>query len=89
MAFTGMDTDAVRNLAGHLNGRADDIDALAAALSTELANVQWIGDDADGFRHDWDTTYRTQLHNISTALRDAGGAATFNANQQDDASARH
>jgi uncharacterized protein YukE len=86
--FQGMDVGAVRILAGHLSGRADDIDSLAASLSTELAHVQWIGDDADGFRHDWETTYKVQLHNISVALRDAGSRATFNATQQQDASTR-
>lgn len=86
--FQGMDTDAVRQLAGHLGGRADDIDSLATALSTELGHVQWQGPDADSFRHDWETTYKVQLHNISIALRDAGSRATFNATQQDQASAR-
>ena len=49
--------------------------------------MQWVGFDADGFRNDWQSTHRTQLHAVATALRDASTRATANANQQEQASA--
>jgi len=86
MAIKGMDIEAVRGLAGQLNARADEIDSLANALSAQLGNVEWLGLDADGFRGDWQNSYRVQLQTVSAALRDASTRATGNANQQEQAS---
>ena len=82
----GMDIEAGRLLAGHLNDRAHEIDILTSALTTELTNLQWLGPDADSFRHEWDTNYQAQLHNIAAMLRDVGGRVTANATQQETAS---
>ena len=84
----GMDTGAVRTLAGHLGTKAEEIDSLTAALTSELDGVQWMGTDGDTFRNDWHTTYRNQLSTISSALRDASSRAVSNAVQQEEASAR-
>lgn len=86
MAFTGMDVPAVRNLAAQLTAKADEIESIATLLSSQLDGIQWVGADADGFRGDWQSTHRTQLHTVATALRDASTRATSNANQQDEAS---
>jgi hypothetical protein len=86
MALTGMDIEAVRLLATQLNAKADEIDSIANTLTTQLGNVQWLGMDADTFRGDWNTSYRTQLQTVSTALRDASTRATNNATQQEQAS---
>ena len=86
MSFTGMDVMAVRNLANHLSAKADEIESLTNGLTTQLDGVQWIGTDADGFRHDWQSTHRTQLHAVATALREASSRANANATQQEEAS---
>jgi uncharacterized protein YukE len=86
-SFTGMDVQAVRSLASQLAAKADEIDSISNALTSNLHNVQWIGNDAEGFRNDWQSTHRTQLHTVSAALRDASTRATSNANQQEQASA--
>lgn len=80
--FMGMDIEAVRSLAGHLNAKAEEIDSLAAALTSELHGVQWIGSDGDAFRNEWELTYRSQLHAVSSALREASTTANANAAQQ-------
>jgi hypothetical protein len=77
---------AVRTLAGRLSAKADEIDAIANGLSSQLDGVVWVGFHADSFRSDWQSTHRTQLHNVATALRDAASRATANANQQEEAS---
>jgi uncharacterized protein YukE len=87
VSFTGMDIPAVRTLATQLSAKADEIESIANTLSSQLDGVQWIGFDADGFRNDWQSTHRTQLHAVATALRDASTRATANANQQEQASA--
>jgi uncharacterized protein YukE len=85
--FTGMDISAVRTLASQLSAKADEIESITNALSGQLDGVQWEGPDAQNFRTDWQNTHRTQLNNVASALRDASGRATSNANQQDEASA--
>lgn len=87
MAVVGMDVQEVRNLATQLNSKADEIDSIANSLSNQLNSVQWIGTDADNFRHDWQSSYASQLRNICSALRDASSRATSNANQQEQTSA--
>lgn len=48
--------------------------------------MEWIGKDADGFRSDWEGTYKTQLQNVANALKDAATKATKNAEEQESAS---
>lgn len=86
VGLTGMDVEAVRLLAGQLGAKADEIDQIASTLTTQLGNVQWLGTDADTFRGDWQSSYRTQLQTVSSALRDASTRATNNAVQQEQAS---
>ncbi|MDQ2587294.1 WXG100 family type VII secretion target [Saccharothrix yanglingensis] len=80
--FYGMDVDAIRVLAGQLAFKADEIDTIATTLSTQIDGASWSGPDADSFRSDWATSYRTQLTAVAGALRDASTRATNNANQQ-------
>jgi uncharacterized protein YukE len=83
----GMDIQAVRNLATQLNSKADEIDSIMNLLTQLLDQAIWTGPDATTFRNDWHTTHRTQLHAVSTALRDASQRSSQNASQQEQASA--
>lgn len=85
--FTGMNISEVRSLATQLSTKADEIDSIANALSSQLNGVQWVGADADNFRNEWQSTHRGQLSAVAHALRDASTRATVNANQQEEASA--
>jgi uncharacterized protein YukE len=85
-SFLGMDVAAVRSLASQLSSKADEIETIANTLSSQLDGVHWSGHDADNFRSEWQSTHRSQLHAVSTALRDAATRATANANQQEQAS---
>jgi uncharacterized protein YukE len=86
-SFVGMDPTAVRQLAAQLNQKADEIQSISQQLTSQLGNVQWVGNDANRFRDDWNSTHRNQLQQVSTALHDAASAATNNATQQEQASA--
>jgi uncharacterized protein YukE len=83
--FWGMDIPAVRALAAQLMTKADEIEAIANALTTQLNAAQWQGPDADAFRSDWQGAHRAQLFAVGNALRDASSHATANANQQEQA----
>lgn len=86
-SMLGMDIAAVRNLAGQLMAKADEIETIANTLTTQLDAAQWIGPDATAFRGDWVSVHRAQLTTVANALRDASNRATNNANQQEQASA--
>lgn len=85
-SMLGMDIGAVRNLAGQLMAKADEIEAIANTLTTQLDSAQWVGPDATAFRGDWISVHRAQLTTVANALREASNRATTNANQQEQAS---
>lgn len=82
----GMDTDAVRALAGQLNGKAAEIEQIANMLTATLNGVHWEGPDATRYRGDWTGTHHPQLTVVAQALREAAAAANNNASQQEAAS---
>lgn len=84
--YLGMDTDAIRNLAGQLNSKAGEIDQIANLLTSTLNNARWDGPDATRFRGDWTGTHHPQLSAVAQALREAATAANNNAIQQENAS---
>ncbi|HEY2791770.1 MAG TPA: hypothetical protein VGJ28_05410 [Micromonosporaceae bacterium] len=81
-----MDVTAVRNFANQLGNKADEIDSISNMLTQLLDGATWTGPDATQFRGDWNGTHRAQLHQVSTALRDASQRANVNVQQQVDAS---
>ena len=87
MAIEGMDLEQVRAFANQLNSDAEQIENIVNSLTSQLGNVQWIGNDASKFTSEWDSSYRPQLQSVSTALRDAANVANNNATQQEQASA--
>ncbi len=84
--FIGMDVGAVRNLAGQLKAKAEEINTIANTLSSQLDGVQWVGADATTFRSDWSSTHRAQLSAVADALTQASTRATQDAEQQENAS---
>jgi uncharacterized protein YukE len=87
MAMLGMDVDAVRTFANQLTSKAEEIESIVNALTSQLDSVQWLGTDANGFRNDWSSTHRPQLQTVANALRDAATVANHNATQQEQTSA--
>lgn len=84
----GMDIAGVRQLATQMNTKAEEIQSIATALSSALGSVQWVGNDATQFRSEWDGTLKSQLMQVSNALRDAATKANQNASDQESTSAR-
>lgn len=86
--FTGMDIQAVRNLAQQLQQKAGEIDSLRQQLTGQLDSTPWVGADRERFHSDWTGQYSTALNQVAEGLRDASARATQNANEQEQASSR-
>jgi hypothetical protein len=52
MSLKGMDVAAARQLASKIVSVGQEIEARLVSLSSELPNVQWIGDDGNKFREE-------------------------------------
>lgn len=84
--FTGMDIDAVRQLAQTMKTKAEEIRTLSQALTGQLQNTQWVGPDREKFTGDWQSQHVAALSRVAQGLDDASTAATNNATQQEQAS---
>jgi uncharacterized protein YukE len=86
--FTGMDINAVRQLAAAMRQKADEIDSLRQQLTNQLNNTQWVGNDRNQFTSDWNGMYTSSLNQVAQGLRDAATRADQNAGEQETASSR-
>lgn len=84
--FTGMDINAVRQLAQQLNTKADAIAQISQQLTSLLQSTPWVGPDQQRFVNDWQSQHVTALNRVVTGLTDAARVATSNAQQQESAS---
>ncbi|MBS1847163.1 MAG: WXG100 family type VII secretion target [Actinobacteria bacterium] len=88
MALEGMDVAAVQQLAQLLNQKADDINSTMQQLNGQINNSTsiWVGNDANQFRSEWQSTHVQQLNAVVNGLHDAAQKAIQNAQQQEQAS---
>ena len=86
MPITGMDIEAVRQLAVQMENNASQIEQLIGTLTATLEGTEWIGPDRERFVGDWNNTHKIQLTAVANSLRDAANAARSNADQQDQVS---
>ncbi len=87
MAITGMNIEAVRQLASQMDTHAEQIQQLMGGLTQALENTEWIGPDRERFVGDWHGTHVAQLTAVANSLRDAANAARANADEQEHTSA--
>lgn len=84
--FTGMDIDAVRQLAAQMNHSAAEIRTIMQQLTNQLTNTPWVGPDREQFVGEWQSQHVAQLTHVVQALESASTLATRNAQQQEQAS---
>ncbi len=84
--FTGMDIQAVRDLATQLTNKAGEIDSLRQQLTGKIDGTPWVGADRERFHSDWSSRHSVALTQVADALRDAASTATRNASEQETAS---
>lgn len=82
----GMDVAGVRQLAQLMNQKAEEINGAMNEITGQLNSVQWVGNDANNFRSEWDGSHRAALQQVINSLRDASTKASKNADEQEQAS---
>ncbi|MDO5645604.1 MAG: hypothetical protein Q4G21_07980 [Dermabacter sp.] len=81
MNMLGMNPISVEGVAGELETFATNIRAAAETASTELKELEWVGEDADAFR----AMYLPELERgyaLAEAIRSLGLKAAHEATQQ-------
>jgi hypothetical protein len=86
MTVLGMDIEQVEQLASSMQQHGAQIDDSARVLTQQIDSTQWMGQDNQTFRSDWDSIYRVQLNNIVQALNDRSAHLKQEAAQQQQAS---
>lgn len=86
MAVLGMDTEAVRRLAGDFEQVANRVGELERLLTASLASTDWVGADRDRFDQEWTATHATELRASVAALQLAAQVAMQNVLEQESAS---
>lgn len=84
----GMDPQAVRELARQLDTSAGQIEQIRSQLTSKLSATQWIGNDAQQFRSDWQSTHVAALNRVVEALKQASQTANRNAQAQEQTSSQ-
>jgi WXG100 family type VII secretion target len=89
MAKLGMDDQAVRALAGQLDGHAKAIAGLVGQIEGVVSrmHVSWHGDDATSFVNWWHNQHRPALQRAHDAITGLAQSARNNATEQDRVSA--
>ncbi|MDR0593285.1 MAG: WXG100 family type VII secretion target [Bifidobacteriaceae bacterium] len=87
MALFGMDIQQVRDMSGSMDREAGEIQAVLADVRRQMAQIQWMGPDADRFREQWQGQ-QPRLSQIVESLRNTARQAREHAQRQDDVS-RH
>jgi hypothetical protein len=86
MAIWGADVEQLRQLGSKLQAGASEIETQKSNLTKVLSATDWKGPDADKFRQEWSGQHTTMLTKVAEALKEAGGQAKRNAEQQSQAS---
>ena len=82
----GMNTEQGRKLAKSCIADSNQILALTKSLTSQLAETEWYGQDADTFRNSWNTQYTKALKQVAAALEGASTHLNKEAASQDQAS---
>ncbi len=65
--FTGMDIQAVRDLATQLTNKAGEIDSLRQQLTGKIDGTPWVGADRERFHNDWSSRHSVALTQVADA----------------------
>jgi hypothetical protein len=83
-----MNPQEVRDLGGHLQRVAGDIERLMGEVNTKVGSTTWVGPDATQFKDQWWPEHRQHLQRVATDLNGFGQAALNNAAEQEQTSGR-
>jgi uncharacterized protein YukE len=90
MAFEGMDTDLAQSQSQQLQSQGvQGVQTLIQQIDGLVGQIEsnWKGPDATNFQNEWNSSLRTQLNNVESALSDFHSTFTQNIQAQISASA--
>lgn len=82
----GANVDVLMEVAREFELRADIPDSAARDVGRAIADLEWIGPDADTYRDTWGETLPRQLRDLADLVWDKRGFLEQQADAQDDAS---
>src|SRR2546421_3915023 len=71
MTVYGADVDALDALARQMLSAAEHLEATRVSVRSLLYNVQWIGEDGQAFRSEWDGPHSARLAAATAIIRNA------------------
>ncbi|MGO2111480.1 MAG: WXG100 family type VII secretion target [Pseudoclavibacter sp.] len=82
----GANTAALRVIAGRFGQRSDGVQAVATTTLGEVNGVEWLGQDAEQYRDDYDHRVVTELKALAIVLENREKELFRQADEQDEAS---
>ncbi len=84
----GMDVEYADAAARQMDGGAEMVGGMVAAIGTLLDSVMWVGADSTSFHSDWSGTFVPQMQGAVNALKDNATVLRRRAEAQRQASAQ-
>jgi hypothetical protein len=86
MTILGADVDGLDGLAAQMLSAGERLDLTRATVRSLLSSVPWNGEDAAGFKSDWEGAHSARLDAVVGAIRTAAHTLKRNAAEQRQAS---
>ncbi|MDO7867826.1 hypothetical protein [Nocardioides jiangxiensis] len=85
MAFTGMNIEAIKNVATQLTQQSDALNNVISVVDGQIqtAEQNWHGADATAFADEWNSAHKAALQQAATAIGQMATDATNQASQQE------
>ena len=87
MASVGADVEQLRTLAQLFGDKATSLEDVVSSINGQLHSAGWVGEDADTFKADWDSTLTALVRNVVDSLRERNTSLNQQADEQEKASA--
>ena len=87
MASVGADVEQLRALAQLFGDKATSLEDVVSSINGQLHSAGWVGEDADTFKADWDSSLTALVRNVVDSLRERNTSLNQQADEQEKASA--
>lgn len=79
---TGMDCEAVEDVARQIDDKAAQIDDICSQLENQMSGTSWSGPDAEKFASEWQSETRTAFQRLREVLDNQKTTLQRNAQEQ-------
>jgi fliA regulated lipase len=87
VASVGADVEQLRALAQLFGDKATSLEDVVSSINGQLHSAGWVGEDADTFKADWDSSLTALVRNVVQSLRERNTNLNQQADEQEKASA--